>query len=29
MKMHMYYFDKQAIKKYLEKVGLELLEIKT
>jgi 2-polyprenyl-3-methyl-5-hydroxy-6-metoxy-1,4-benzoquinol methylase len=29
MKMHIYYFDKKSIKKYLEKAGLELLEIRT
>jgi len=28
MTMHIFYFDKNTIKKYLEKVGLELLEIK-
>ncbi len=29
MKMHIYYFDKRSIQKYLDKVGLELLEIRT
>lgn len=29
MRMHIYYFDKKTIKKYLEKAGLKLLKIKT
>jgi len=29
MTMHIYYFDKSTIRKYLDKVGLDLLEIRT
>jgi len=29
MKMHIYYFDRNTIKQYLNKVGFELLEMKT
>lgn len=29
LKMHIYYFDRKTIKKYLEKVGLKLLELNT
>lgn len=29
MKMHIYYFDRSSIRKYLDRAGLELLEIRT